>query len=552
MAGRDVQRIRNVNLFFVDNTYRKFYNGYRYKVMHITVWKYAEKQDKEVNYMRRKFRKILALTTAIAVVAGVLPLDGGVLSSKITNGGLTVSAAEFTSPETGNGVTPEEDPEVTFSDNDVSVESAEALFTDNGTADNEGALQDGEEEITVQSVQNLIDALPSSEEVSEMSFEEQEKVYEKLQNAYETYETLTEEEKSQLTGTDAFDELFDYFNGMVSAAGAGESNGLTVTQSNGGTDFYVYDENSHTLTINKDTGDGTITISGTTTVDRIVVEGGNTVNIILDDVNIQQFSEGTSAFLIETGAIVNLTLVGENILQSGFGCAGLQVEGTLNITGGENDSLHATGGSKGAGIGGGNNQAGGTINIEGGTVTATGGTQGAGIGGGSSGAGGKINITGGTVTATGGSTGAGIGGCFKGAGGDICIEGGTVTATGNGEGAGIGGGSSGAGGKINITGGEVTATGGAYGTGIGGGAYKAGGDISITGGTVTANAGCYNSNQGGGGAGIGAGSKYNPQPETKADSIVINGGIVTANSFSSDVADIGNRGFNGCFCSFYM
>ena len=508
--------------------------------MHITVWKYAEKQDKEVNYMRRKFRKILALTTAIAVVAGVLPLDGGALSSKITNGGLTVSAAEFTSPETGNGVTPEEDPEVTFSDNDASVESAEALFTDNDTADNEGALQDREEEITVQSVQNLIDALPSSEEVSEMSFEEQEKVYEKLQNAYETYETLTEEEKSQLTGMDAFDELFDYFNGMVSAAGAGESNGLTVTQSNGDTDFYVYDENSHTLTINKDTGDGTITISGTTTVDRIVVEGGNTVNIILDDVNIQQFSEGTSAFLIETGAIVNLTLVGENILQSGFGCAGLQVEGTLNITGGENDSLHATGGSKGAGIGGGNNQAGGTINIEGGTVTATGGTQGAGIGGGSSGAGGKINITGGTVTATGGSTGAGIGGCFKGAGGDICIEGGTVTATGNGEGAGIGGGSSGAGGKINITGGEVTATGGAYGTGIGGGAYKAGGDISITGGTVTANAGCYNSNQGGGGAGIGAGSKYNPQPETKADSIVINGGIVTANSFRSDVADIGN------------
>ena len=126
----------------------------------------------------------------------MLPLDGGALSSKITNGGLTVSAAEFTSPETGNGVTPEEDPEVTFYDNDASVESAEALFTDNDTADNEGALQDGEEEITVQSVQNLIDALPSQEEVSEMSFEEQEKVYEELQNAYEAYETLTEEEKA--------------------------------------------------------------------------------------------------------------------------------------------------------------------------------------------------------------------------------------------------------------------------------------------------------------------------------------------------------------------
>ncbi|MGN8752774.1 InlB B-repeat-containing protein [Blautia sp. HCP3S3_C4] len=523
--------------------------------------------------MRRKFRKILALTTAIAVVAGVLPLDGGALSSKITNGGLTVSAAEFTSPETGNGVTPEEDPEVTFSDNDASVESAETLFTDNGTADNEGALQDGEEEITVQSVQNLIDALPSSEEVSEMSFEEQEKVYEKLQNAYETYETLTEEEKSQLTGMDAFDELFDYFNGMVSAAGAGESNGLTVTQSNGGTDFYVYDEATHTLTIN-DTGKEKITISGTTTVDHIVVKGDNTVNIILDNVNIQQSSSWTSAFLIETGAIVNLTLKGKNVLQSGISCAGLQVEGTLNITGGENGSLQATGGAQGAGIGGGENKPGGTINITGGTVTATGGAYGAGIGGGSSGAGGIINITGGTViaislgssvyiggagigggksgaggiinikggtvTATGDNCGAGIGGGSSGAVGEINITGGEVTATGGVQGAGIGGGKSGAGGTINIKGGTVTATGGAYGAGIGGGDYGAGGDISITGGTVTANAGCYTSNQGGGGAGIGAGNTYNPPQGTNADSIVINGGIVIANSFKSGVADISN------------
>ena len=349
--------------------------------MHITVWKYAEKQDKEVNYMRRKFRKILALTTAIAVVAGVLPLDGGALSSKITNGGLTVSAAEFTSPETGNGVTPEEDPEVTFSDNDASVESAETLFTDNGTADNEGALQDGEEEITVQSVQNLIDALPSSEEVSEMSFEEQEKVYEKLQNAYEAYETLTEEEKAQLTGTDAFDELFDYFNGMVSAAGAGESNSLTVTPSGGNTNLYVYDEDTHTLTIN-DTGEETITISGTTTVDCIVVESGVNAKIKLDNVNIQQ---GNCAFLIKTGASVYLTLVGENVLQSGKPCAGLQVEGTLNITGGENGSLRATGGYCGAGIGGGLSKAVGNISINGGTVEARGGSNGAGIGRGKNG-----------------------------------------------------------------------------------------------------------------------------------------------------------------------
>ena len=456
--------------------------------------------------MRRRLRKILALTTAFAVVTGVLPLDGGALSSKITNGGLTVSAAEFTSPETGNGVTPEEDPEVTFSDNDASVESAEALFTDNDTADNEGALQDGEEEITVQSVQNLIDALPSQEEVSEMSFEEQEKVYEELQNAYEAYETLAEEEKSQLTGMDAFDELFDYFNGMVSAAGNAESNDLTVTQSNGNADFYVYDGDNHTLTINKNTGDKTITISGTTTVDRIVVKGDNTVNIILDNVNIQHPSNGTRAFLIETGAIVNLTLVGENVLQSGNYYAGLQVEGTLNITGGENGSLQAKGGSYGAGIGGSQSNAGGNIIINGGTVTAIGGFNGAGIGGGYFGDGGNIIINGGTVTAIGGFSGAGIGGGYSGAGGNIIINGGTVTATGDSNGAGIGGGYSGA-----------------------------GGDISITGGTVRANAGCFSTNNGAGGAGIGNG--WGCYADNK---IVINGGIVTANSFKSGVADIGN------------
>ena len=430
--------------------------------MHITVWKYAEKQDKEANYMRRKFRKILALTTAIAVVAGVLPLDGGALSSKITNGGLTVSAAEFTSPETGNGVTPEEDPEVTFSDNDASVESAEALFTDNDTADNEGALQDGEEEITVQSVQNLIDALPSQEEVSEMSFEEQEKVYEKLQNAYEAYETLAEEEKSQLTGTDVFDKLFDYFNGMVSAASNARSGELTVTQNDGNV---VYNYTGNTLTINN-TESGEIEISGSgTTTDRIVVKSGTVANIILKNVDIRHDDGssvsgvyGTCAFLIEDNATVNLTLVGTNVLKSGCFRAGLQVKGKLNITGGENDRLDATGGYCGAGIGGGNQEAGGNISITGGIVKATSPNYGAGIGGGNNGDGGVISITGGNVEATGSSTGAGIGGGNNKAGGNIRITGGEVKATGVFYGAGIGGGKgASAEDSIVINGGIVTA-----------------------------------------------------------------------------------------------
>jgi hypothetical protein len=109
----------------------------------------------------------------------------------------------------------------------------------------------------------------------------------------------------------------------------------------------------------------------------------------------------------------------------------------------------ATGGEDGgAGIGGGDDGAGGSITIDGGTVTATGGDYGAGIGGGSSGDGGAITISGGTVTATGGMSGAGIGGGIYGEGGDITIDqqahvtarGGKADGDGDGGGAGVGSG----------------------------------------------------------------------------------------------------------------
>ena len=97
-------------------------------------------------------------------------------------------------------------------------------------------------------------------------------------------------------------------------------------------------------------------------------------------------------------------------------------------------------GSNFAGIGGGENQAGGIITINGGTVTATGGQYGAGIGGGIEGDGGEVTIAGGTVTAYGGNLAAGIGGGDEGSGGEVTIAGGTVTATGGEDAAGIGGG----------------------------------------------------------------------------------------------------------------
>ena len=226
-------------------------------------------------------------------------------------------------------------------------------------------------------------------------------------------------------------------------------------------------------------------------------------------------------------------------------CAGIggndqETGGTIIINGGR---IEATGGKYGAGIGGGEDRNAGNITINGGFVTATGGDFGAGIGGGEGGSGGDINIADGTVTATGGKKAAGIGGGQKWSGGG---NGGTitigkvkeatstleVTATGTGGGAGIGGGEDGEGGSITINSGTVNASGGdGEGAGIGGGLDAHAGTITITGGTVTAFGGQVNdkdfSSQGGA-AGIGAGydNDSGSKSSTAGGHIIINGGKV--------------------------
>ena len=82
------------------------------------------------------------------------------------------------------------------------------------------------------------------------------------------------------------------------------------------------------------------------------------------------------------------------------------------------------------------------------------------------------------------SNGAGIGSGYHGSGGTVTINGGTVTATGN-YGAGIGSGYHGSGGTVTINGGTVNATGN-YGAGIGAGCYGSGGTVTVNSSTVTA------------------------------------------------------------------
>ena len=142
----------------------------------------------------------------------------------------------------------------------------------------------------------------------------------------------------------------------------------------------------------------------------------------------------------------------------------------------QSGQLEANGGCYSAGIGGGYEEPGSYITINGGVVTATGGSNtwgfdcGAGIGGGFDGSAEMITINGGTVTANGGDKAPGIG---SGIGKDcsyIYINGGTVTANGGFQATGIGcGGWNGKASSIYINGGMVTANGGKDASGIGSG-----------------------------------------------------------------------------------
>ena len=300
---------------------------------------------------------------------------------------------------------------------------------------------------------------------------------------------------------------------------------------------------------------------------------GSTLDVTLNDVNIDASNSKKAALRVEGEGDVTLELDGKNVLKSGNCHAGIEKNsdsstGTLTITDDTNDDgskktgedtdttgqLEAKGGWRGAGIGGrgtetnatNDDAAGGStsnITITGGDINATGGSMAAGIGGGGVWGGSMGTLTGGSAE-------------------NIHISGGKVTATGSLGGAGIGGGGAQAGqytgaaigGSADVTiDGDaiVDATGGSQtGAGIGGGgaytdsypkevtANVKGGDakIDIKGGTISAIGG----NQSG--AAIGGGGAYtdafiNATGDADGGSadITISGGVIEKAAFNQGV-----------------
>ena len=214
------------------------------------------------------------------------------------------------------------------------------------------------------------------------------------------------------------------------------------------------------------------------------------VEVTLKDVNIDTSSRNKAAVSVTGEGDTNIKLNGDNALKSDIYRSGIYGSGSLTISGGENDSLTAQGGSGANGI-----SSSGGITISGGsTVTANGDDGGRGIY-----SSGSLTISGGsTVTANGGG-GTISGGDGIWSGGGVTISGGsTVTANGGNGGSLVGGDGIRSGGGLTVSDGTVTAKGGNGDSkdGYGGDGIRSGGGVTISGNTVNA-AGGYGGKVGG-------------------------------------------------------
>ena len=277
----------------------------------------------------------------------------------------------------------------------------------------------------------------------------------------------------------AFADIWHIENGDITIS-AGES-GNNVTQNNNTT---YGDTNTIITNQNKDTASShTVTIEAKDKDDK--------VEVTLKDVNIDTSSRNKAAVSVTGEGDTNIKLDGDNALKSDIYRSGIygSGSGSLTISGGENDSLTAQGGSGANGI-----SSSGSLTISGGTVTANGDDGGRGIS-----SRGGVTISGGsTVTANGGngtiSGGDGI--CSS---GGVTISGGsTVTANGGNGGSLVGGDGIRSGGGLTVSDGTVTAKGGNGDSkdGYGGDGIRSGGVVTISGNTVNA-AGGYGGKVGG-------------------------------------------------------
>ena len=265
----------------------------------------------------------------------------------------------------------------------------------------------------------------------------------------------------------AFADTYYIENGDITIS-AGES-GNDVTQNN-----VTTKNDTNTIITNQKTATAS---SNTVTIEA--KDKDDKVEVTLKDVNIDTSKQSKAAVSVTGSGNTTIKLDGDNALKSDTYRSGIASTGSLTISGGENDSLTAQGGSGANGI-----SSSGSLTISGGTVTATGGNSTGIVGYGGSGiySSSGVAISGGAVTANGGDSKDGYGGngIYS---SSVAISGGTVKAAG-------GNGKDGYGGNgisstsTTISGGTVTANGGS-GNSSGGNGIRSNG-VTISGGAVNA------------------------------------------------------------------
>ena len=304
----------------------------------------------------------------------------------------------------------------------------------------------------------------------------------------------------------AFADIWHIEDGDITVKAGETGNDVTQkgTTTYGDTDTIITNSDKNTASSH------TVTIEANDKDDK--------VEVTLKDVNIDTSSRNKAAVSVTGSGNTTIKLDGDNALKSDSSRSGIYGSGSLTITGGENDSLTAQGGSGANGI-----YSSGSLTISGGTVTANGGDGDNGIY-----SSGSVTISGGsTVTANGGNgTISGGNGIYSDSG-DVTISGGsTVTAKG-GDGGSFGGGSGiSSFNRVAISGSTVTANGGDSSSNSGGYGISSL-DVAISSGTVTANGG--DSKDGSGGNGI-----------YSSSGVAISGGAVTANGGDSKDGSGGN------------
>ena len=309
----------------------------------------------------------------------------------------------------------------------------------------------------------------------------------------------------------AFADIWHIEDGDITVKAGETGNDVTQkgTTTYGDTDTIITNSDKNTASSH------TVTIEANDKDDK--------VEVTLKDVNIDTSSRNKAAVSVTGSGNTTIKLDGDNALKSDSSRSGIYGSGSLTITGGENDSLTAQGGSGANGI-----YSSGSLTISGGTVTANGGDGDNGIY-----SSGSVTISGGsTVTANGGNgTISGGNGIYSDSG-DVTISGGsTVTAKG-GDGGSFGGGSGiSSFNRVAISGSTVTANGGDSSSNSGGYGISSL-DVAISSGTVTANGG--DSKDGSGGNGI-----------YSSSSVAISGGTVTATGGDSTGSD--GSGGNGIY-----